>query len=64
MCRIDIPYQYDPKIDKVFQEKIAELKPQEFNKRYQELQKEGKLVGDQYELEFEIGHKYKLKQSA
>ena len=63
MCRADIPYQYDPKIDKSCQEKIMELKPQEYNKRYQELKQEGKLVGDQYELEFEIGHRYQFKHT-
>lgn len=58
-CRAEIPKDYFPQVNKQLQCDIRARYPVEFQKKYQELEKNGLLIGDQIEVEFEIGNYFK-----
>ena len=60
-CPLDrkaVPKNYKPKVDEDMQKKIRILKPKEFAAMEKEIRKGQGLIGDQVEIEFEIGNRY------
>lgn len=58
-CRTSIPQSFEPVVDVAVQQRLKALFPREYLARENELADLGVLVGDQVQVEFEIGNHYR-----